>query len=162
MNKLELSILLISFATVMTCGTFAGYSYARDTIQPTIIHEVVTETKYITQEVPVVLEKTVYRDVPATLEPQEFKDTREALRWIAHYLGERPPHQYIRNKYDCEDFAIDMACAALCDNKLAIAYSVIQGSTNHHFVVFPIGGNLWKVEPQAGVPWMTHWTHKDF
>jgi len=158
MTKLELSILLISFTTIMALGMLAGYIHATNTIQPVIIQETrtVEVTKYITQEVPVVLEKIVYKD----LEP--FDSELE----LANFL--RDDQTNTATTGDCDDYALTLQSQAAKIGKRMDFYVTIPADynkwfeerltgTEHHAINLAIIGNkIYLIEPQTD-EW--HWVY---
>jgi len=132
MNKLELSILVIGFAVVMACGTFAGYIHARDTIQPTS-PVTVQETKTVEIPVEIIKEVEVIKEVPREL--REFESSDELKEWLEQ--DDTDKYEIMRLVIDsnmsgtftgggcCEDYAMHLQESALSDGYI-VSFSTIN------------------------------------
>jgi len=132
--------------------------------------EVIVE-KEVVREVEVVkevVEKEIeYRDIvkevmiEKPIEQREFVSKEELENWLAEDDGETTIYFFITpdgttgssDKYDCDDYALDLQQSALKDGFLMSATIIEKGDQLHMINLAVIGNDVYYIEPQTDEVW---------
>jgi len=167
MKRLILSTIITALViTGLSCAPRIEYI---EVPYPVIEYRTITETEYvdrwhepeiIIKEVEVIHEVEVVKEVP--VETLVFTDNIsewfipwESVSELRTYVMTAgiAGRTYIKDKYDCDDFARDLSRQALFDRRNIGLFTTVTskfGSTSGHMMNFAIVGNrIYQIEPQT-------------
>jgi len=173
-------IMLMLLALALAGGAFCwGLVYSKISLVPEIIVQTVTKDvshyvekptvevvetfveKKVIEEVPVVKYVEVEKEVPAAL--NQFESEEELLAWLQTDQTDELP--YIRNLFECENFARTLMRNALEDGHL-MSFQVLKNYTRPDtkgFIEGPhainnaiIGNDVYFIDPQTDEFWVAY------
>jgi hypothetical protein len=114
--------------------------------------------KEIVHEVEVVKEIIVEKPI----EQREFSSKEELDKWLAEDDEEKSVYFFVRadgtegssDKYDCDDYALEMQRRASKDGYLMSATIIEKEDQLHMINLATIGNNVYYIEPQTDKVWL--------
>lgn len=144
--------LIVSLVSVMTFSL--GVVYGQDRVEPRIVTLTEYVPKYIVEEVEVIREIEVNREVyPTTF--RQFKSQEEVSRWQAkHYLELQELGK--QNNWVCVDYALEMQRRAWLEGYQMSVENLIDGGgkTGHAICSTWINDKCIYLEPQSTTNWV--------
>jgi len=131
-----------------------GVAYGQTTVKPHIVTQTEYVPKYIVQEVEVIREIEVTKEVYPT-EFHQFESQEKLGKWQAkHYLELQELGK--RNNWICVDYALEMQRRAWRDGYLMSIETLIdKGSKTGHMINSTvIGDDIIFLEPQSTTNWV--------
>jgi len=144
-------LLVSSVLVIIFCS---GVAYGQTTVKPHILTQTEYVPRYIVEEVDVIQEVQVTKEVYPT-EFRQFESQEELGKWQAkHYLELQELGK--RNNWICVDYALEMQRIAWRDGYLMSIETLIDkgGNTGHMINSTVIGDDIIFLEPQSTTNWV--------
>lgn len=158
-------LILLTLVAGMCAGFCFGFHYGQAGVEP----QVVTDTKFIEIEKPVLTERLRVVAKPVIVEKIVIKEVLpewwadyakydfipfESKNEIWKYVQSTsiPNREYVEKDYDCDDFAIDLAIQAMKDRRPIGLFLILDRDEEKlHLKNFAIRGNhILEVSPWTG------------
>lgn len=122
--------------------------------------------EYIVNEIPIIEEVEVIKEVPVSIKLREFQTIEELNLWLIHWQ----PKYYFQGsvdftvKPDCEDIAYAMVRDMIAQGYLGSTeilqvgeYGNESPTIPHMIVSIPIGNNIYFLEPATKEVWLAYY-----